>query len=137
MRVARTCLLVVGLASVLGCNSQSFPGSNSGNSLVPTPSIVSFSPGSTPRGSPDILLNIEGTHLSPPGLGPAVLWNADGGQSSTFLEIAQHNDTHITGRIPAALLVSAGSATLQVQLYRGDGDIPRASSNTVEFTVTD
>ena len=139
MHTAKTCLLAVGLASVLGCNSQSFPGSNSGNTYVPTPSIVSFSPGSTPQRSPDILVNIEGTHLSPPGprLGPAVFWNFNGSQSSAFLEITQNNDTHITAMIPAALLVSAGSATLQVQIYRGQGDIPRASSNTVEFTVTD
>ena len=35
--------------------------------------------------------------------------------------------------IPAASLVGAGSATLQVQIYRVDDDNTKATSNTVKW----
>ena len=137
MQAAKACLLALGFVFLLGCNSLSSPGSNSDNHDVPTPSIASFSPSSAPQGSPDVFINIEGTHFMPPvPFGAAVSWSTDGGHTSAFLGINQVNDTHITAVIPAALLVSAASATLQVQIYYRDGDSPRATSNTVEFKVT-
>ncbi len=95
MHAAKACLLAVGLTFVLGCNSRSFPGSNSGISNIPAPSIVSFSPGSTPQGSPNIYAHIEGTNFPPTdsAFQPAVLWSINRGQSAAFLEITHRNNT--------------------------------------------
>jgi hypothetical protein len=138
MGIAKAGFVAVGLAFLLGCNSLSSPSLHS--YTTPTPSIVSFSPSSTPQGSPDILLNIEGINFLPgvfPGDQPAVLWSSDGGVTGPFLEVTHASDTHITAVIPAASLVSAESVTIQVQIHNVAADHPKASSNTVDFTVTD
>jgi hypothetical protein len=65
-----------------------------------------------------------------------VLWTTDGGRTGTWLEIKEANATHLTAVIPAKLLVSPATAIRLVQIYHFADDVPKATSNTVEFKVT-
>jgi hypothetical protein len=94
----------------------------------------------TPAGSPDLQLDIEGTNFpANPSIREdhaGVFWTTDGGRTGTWLEMKDANATHLTAVIPATLLVSPTSAIMQVQVYHFADDMPKASSNTVKFSVT-
>jgi hypothetical protein len=149
MHAARVCLLALGLTLLLGCGSSAYNGASGNTSpmsgsmpgpSVNGPSIVSLSPGSAPAGSPDIQLDIEGMKFPPnPSVREdhaGVLWTTDGGRTGTWLEIKEANATHLTAVIPAKLLVSPATAIMQVQIYHFADDMPKATSNTVQFKVT-
>ena len=155
MHASKVCLLTVGLSLLLSCSSSYNPpnknpnlgGTSSGTSApgLPAPSvngptIASFTPRSTPAGSPDIQLDIEGTNFpANPSIREdhaGVFWTTDGGRTGTWLEMKDANATHLTAVIPATLLVSPTTAIMQVQVSHYMDDVPKASSNTVTFTVT-
>jgi hypothetical protein len=153
---ARACLLVLGLSLLLGCNSQSMPApqstpaSTQGTAAGPltNPPVKPFggatidaiSPGEAPMGSADVLLIVSGTgYPANPSLDdkdhPGVLWFPSGGVG-VWLTVQDSDATHVTAIIPAALLVNATTAMLQVQITHFADDMPKAASNTVVFTVT-
>jgi len=152
MHASKVCLLTLGLSLVLGCsssyNNPNLGGTSSGTSgpvSLPAPSvngptIASFTPRSTPAGSPDLQLDIEGTNFpANPSIREdhaGVFWTTDGGRTGTWLEMKDANATHLTAVIPATLLVSPTTAIMQVQVSHYMDDVPKASSNTVTFTVT-
>ncbi len=152
MHAFRACLLALGLSLLLGCGSSynsslmnSSGSAGGGPGSIPSqslngPTIDTFSPHSTPAGSPDIQLEIQGTKFPPnPSTDKdhaGVYWTTDGGRTGSYLEMKEADETHLTAVIPAKLLVNPGKAIMQVQIYHFADDTPKATSNTVTFTVT-
>jgi len=92
-------------------------------------------------GSQDFTLTIVGTGFpASPTYNkdhPGVFWQAGGTQSGVWLaiDISQCDATHVIATVPAALVQTAGTVTLQVQVYYFADDMPKSVSNLVKFVV--
>jgi hypothetical protein len=148
MNSARACLLVLLAFSItIGCTS-SMPGGNSNaGSSGPPPagssavSITSIKPDSASAGSGDFVVTIVGTGFpaTPAGFKdhPAVLWGTQGNGNGTYLQVAndQSDATHVTATVPASLVQSSGKFNVTVQIWFKADDMPKATSNTLTFSV--
>jgi IPT/TIG domain-containing protein len=137
MNAVRACLTFLCLALTIGCSSAMPGHSNNSGSMV----ISSFSPGSVSPGAQDFTLTIVGSGF--PALSStsndqlSVLWGV-GTQNEVYLSIdfAKCDANHIVATVPAALVQSAGTFDVQVQIFHLADDTPKAVSNIVHFVVS-
>jgi hypothetical protein len=100
------------------------------------PYISSISPGSAEAGGTDLPLTIFGTNfVSQNGYRTSVAWNGPGGLS--YLTVDVLDNGRIDTVIPASLLTTAGTATLNVQFWHKADDEPKAQSNTASFNIAE
>jgi uncharacterized protein (TIGR03437 family) len=98
----------------------------------PVPTIASLSPASAASGGPAFTLTVNGfgfvqcTAAPAPCLG--VNWQPSGGASTFISGQANAAGTQLTATIPAALIATAGTASLTVQASGG-------TSNSASFTI--
>jgi hypothetical protein len=148
MKTLKAVVLLISFWIVLGCGSETPKNSsNPPTNPPPTPNpptptsvmITSLSPASVAMGSADVQLIITGTGFPAQptlkGQHPGVAWDA--GASNENLSVADSDATHVTAVIPAALLTNPGTHSIQVSIWHFADDMPLASSNVVQFRVTD
>jgi len=105
-------------------------------SVPPPPVIEAVFPSAVVAGSPDLTLTITGNNfVEGRVMGSHAAWVANG--DTTLLATTYVGSTRLTVVIPAALL--SNSVIAQVLLRTGDpmGNAPLASSNAIDFVVTD
>ena len=112
--------------------------SSKSNSVGTPTANISISPGSAMVGSPDLILAISGsknfTFFSATHKSSQVVWSQGGVETSlltTFVSSSQ-----LTAILPAALLASAVTAEVRVEIWDVQGDAPLATSSSVPFQVT-
>ena len=114
-----------GVATIITVNPATGTGNNGLSNPVafvvcpapsPLPTLTSISPGGLVNGSPQSTLTLTGTSFLPttdPSGGSQVTWSVNG--SVTKLAVASSStSSQITATIPAALLSSAGTASVAV-----------------------
>ena len=110
--------------------------SNSVNFSVSSPSfsITSISPTSAAAGSPDLSLTVMGSGFDGAGIiRSRVLWSVNASQmplSTTFV-----SGSELTAIVPAALLHSAGTASISVQNWDHIEGVSDGVTNSITFTV--
>lgn len=121
--VVCTLFLLCGLVLVPGCGSGGSAGSGgsggSGSGETKTPTIISLSPSSATVGWSPFTLTVDGTNFS---AGAVVEWNG------TTLETTYVNQSQVTANVSAALIATAGTATVTVVAAGG-------TSSGVAFVV--
>ena len=150
MKVLLSALTFLTLLLAISCSSA-MPGQNNngnnqgGGPTGPTGSssvvISSLSPTGVSPGAQDFTLTIvgKGFPLSPTDRTdhPGVLWSSTANPKGTWLvtDLSQCDATHVTARVPANLVLTAGTFDIQVQIYHFADDTPKAVSNVVQFVV--
>jgi len=92
--------------------------------ITPGPVIDALTPSSAAAGSPDLTVTVDGANFS---VDDAVTWTS--GSNSTALATAFVSGQELTVTVPAALLSTVGTASIQV--VRGDG----VASAPATFTI--
>jgi hypothetical protein len=96
--------------------------------------ITSISPTSATVGSPDLSLTIRGSDFDGTGvIRSQVLWSAGSSQTSLLTTFVSSNE--LTAIVPAALLNSAGKASISVQEFDHIEGVSENVTNSITFTV--
>lgn len=150
MKVLLSALTFLILLLAIDCSSAMPGQNNNGNNqggvpTAPTGSssvvISSLSPNGVSPGAQDFTLTVVGKGFPPSPTDrtdhPGVLWSSAANPNGTWLvmDLSQCDATHVTARVPANLVLTAGTFNIQVQIYHFADDTPKAVSNVVQFVV--